>query len=75
MSVLFPRLSVCGLTDKSCDILASVLSESSRLSRLDLSRNSLCDSGVRLFSGGMKHSRCRLAYLGSAFYNILKSVS
>uniref|UniRef100_A0A4W6E0E9 NACHT domain-containing protein n=1 Tax=Lates calcarifer TaxID=8187 RepID=A0A4W6E0E9_LATCA len=46
------RLSGCNLTGRSCEALSSALSsQSSRLSKLDLSDNNLLDSGVKLLSG------------------------
>nr|XP_021325360.1 protein NLRC3-like [Danio rerio] len=51
-------LSKCNLTEESCSALASVLrSDSSSLKDLDLSNNNLQDSGVKLLSDGLKHSK------------------
>uniref|UniRef100_A0A3B4BNJ0 B30.2/SPRY domain-containing protein n=1 Tax=Pygocentrus nattereri TaxID=42514 RepID=A0A3B4BNJ0_PYGNA len=57
-------LAGCNLTMNSCEALASVLqSENSYLKELDLSDNDLQDSGVKLLSGGLKSSQCKLEIL------------
>ncbi|CAM4659040.1 unnamed protein product [Leuciscus chuanchicus] len=57
------RLSQCAVTEESCSALASVLSsDSSSLKYLDLSNNNLKDSGVKLFSDGLKEN-CKLEKL------------
>ncbi|XDV23339.1 hypothetical protein PO909_027944, partial [Leuciscus waleckii] len=57
------RLSQCALTEESCSALTSVLSsDSSSLKDLDLSNNNLKDSGVKLFSDGLKEN-CKLEKL------------
>ncbi|XP_076014116.1 NACHT, LRR and PYD domains-containing protein 3-like [Genypterus blacodes] len=56
------RLSYCRLSAGSCSSLASVL-KSSHLRELDLSRNQLQDSGVKLLSDGLESSQCRLETL------------
>ncbi|KAJ8253682.1 hypothetical protein COCON_G00202940 [Conger conger] len=57
-------LNSCDLTEKSCDILVSVLSSSSPLRHLDLSYNNLRDSGVKLLCPGMMSPMCKLERLG-----------
>ncbi|XP_072291805.1 protein NLRC3-like [Eucyclogobius newberryi] len=58
-------LSVCNLTGKSCEALASVLSShSSTLRELHLSNNDLKDEGARLLSVGLASPHCRLETLG-----------
>uniref|UniRef100_A0A8C5GQK5 NACHT LRR and PYD domain-containing protein n=1 Tax=Gouania willdenowi TaxID=441366 RepID=A0A8C5GQK5_GOUWI len=58
------RLSSCGLSEKSCAALSSVLSsQSSSVKHLDLSKNHLQDSGVKLLCEGLKSPHCKLDYL------------
>uniref|UniRef100_A0A3Q4H2D8 B30.2/SPRY domain-containing protein n=1 Tax=Neolamprologus brichardi TaxID=32507 RepID=A0A3Q4H2D8_NEOBR len=54
-------LSVCNLSERSCQALSSVLtSQASSLKELDLSNNSLGDSGVILLSAALKSPHCEL---------------
>ncbi|XP_028296971.1 NLR family CARD domain-containing protein 3-like, partial [Gouania willdenowi] len=58
------ELTFCGLSERSCAALSSVLSsQSSRVKHLDLSNNDLQDSGVKLLCEGLKSPHCKLDYL------------
>ncbi|XP_035257506.1 NACHT, LRR and PYD domains-containing protein 3-like [Anguilla anguilla] len=58
-------LNSCGLTGKSCEIVASALqSSNSPLRDLDLSNNNLGDSGVKLLCAGLMSPNCKLQTLG-----------
>ncbi|XP_053534232.1 uncharacterized protein LOC108264148 isoform X10 [Ictalurus punctatus] len=57
-------LSECNLTERSCSALHTVLSsESSKLTEVDLSSNTLEDSGVKLLCAGLKSPNCKLEKL------------
>uniref|UniRef100_A0A673A621 B30.2/SPRY domain-containing protein n=2 Tax=Sphaeramia orbicularis TaxID=375764 RepID=A0A673A621_9TELE len=54
-------LSGCNLSERSCEALSSILgSQSCSLTHLDLSKNDLKDSGVKILSDGLKSPGCRL---------------
>uniref|UniRef100_A0A8C5GPQ0 B30.2/SPRY domain-containing protein n=1 Tax=Gouania willdenowi TaxID=441366 RepID=A0A8C5GPQ0_GOUWI len=54
----------CGLSERSCAALSSVLSsQSSSVKHLDLSNNDLQDSGVKLLCEGLKSPHCKLDFL------------
>lgn len=58
------RLNRCNLTENCCEVLASALSStSSHLTDLDLSDNSLKDSGVNLLCVGFGSPHCKLKSL------------
>ncbi|KAJ8273859.1 hypothetical protein GJAV_G00106300 [Gymnothorax javanicus] len=64
-------LNSCGLTDKSCEIVASALqSSNSPLRDLDLSFNYLGDSGVKLLCDGLMSPNCKLQTLDLSFNNL-----
>ncbi|XP_045571907.1 NACHT, LRR and PYD domains-containing protein 12-like, partial [Salmo salar] len=58
------RLSGCGVTEEDCASLASALrSNPSHLRELDLSKNDLKYSGVKLLSAGLGNPHCKLETL------------
>ncbi|XP_036935924.1 NACHT, LRR and PYD domains-containing protein 14-like isoform X1 [Acanthopagrus latus] len=58
------ELYSCGLSETHCEVLASALkSNPSHLRLLDLSNNSLKDSGVKLLSVGLESQNCALEIL------------
>ncbi|KAK7877750.1 hypothetical protein WMY93_030564 [Mugilogobius chulae] len=69
------RLSVCGLSSRSCEALVSVLdSETNSLTELDLSINPLKDSGVVLLCEGLKRPGCALKTLRLIFCDLSDKV-
>ncbi|XP_073699569.1 NLR family CARD domain-containing protein 3-like [Garra rufa] len=56
-------LNDCGLTDKSCSALATVLGSDTSLKELNMSNNNLQDSGVKLFCAGLGNMECHLEIL------------
>ncbi|XP_060798428.1 NLR family CARD domain-containing protein 3-like isoform X2 [Neoarius graeffei] len=65
------QLKNCGLNEKGCAALASVLSsESSNLRELDLSGNKLRDSGVKRLSAGLENPHCKLETVGLCYCEI-----
>ncbi|KAL1251968.1 hypothetical protein QQF64_019764, partial [Cirrhinus molitorella] len=56
-------LKDCGLTDKSCSALATVLGSDTNLKELNMSNNNLQDSGVRILCTGLENMKCHLEIL------------
>uniref|UniRef100_A0A671MD05 Uncharacterized protein n=1 Tax=Sinocyclocheilus anshuiensis TaxID=1608454 RepID=A0A671MD05_9TELE len=56
-------LRKCGLTEKSCSALATVLRSNSSLKELDMSNNNLLDSGVKKLQNGLEDKNCTLEKL------------
>ncbi|KAG5830210.1 hypothetical protein ANANG_G00307710, partial [Anguilla anguilla] len=64
-------LNSCGLTEMSCEIVASALqSSNSPLRDLDLSNNNLGDSGVKLLCAGLMSPNCKLQRLDLSYNNL-----
>ncbi|XP_045921183.1 protein NLRC3-like [Micropterus dolomieu] len=60
------RLSGCGLSETHCKVVASALkSNPSHLRELDLTKNKLQDSGLKLLSDNLESPHCRLEILRS----------
>ncbi|KAI2647298.1 NLR family CARD domain-containing protein 3 [Labeo rohita] len=58
-------LNDCGLTDKSCSALATVLGSDTSLKELNMSNNNL-QSGVKLLCAGLENMKCHLEILRSS---------
>ncbi|XP_035377177.1 NACHT, LRR and PYD domains-containing protein 3-like [Electrophorus electricus] len=57
-------LAGCYLTEQSCETVGTLLQlKNSPLKELDISRNNLQDSGVKLLSDGLRSSYCKLELL------------
>ncbi|XP_073700721.1 protein NLRC3-like [Garra rufa] len=56
-------LNDCGLTDKSCSALATVLGADTSLKELNMSNNNLQDSGLKLLCTGLGNMECHLEIL------------
>uniref|UniRef100_A0A8C1AGQ9 NACHT domain-containing protein n=1 Tax=Cyprinus carpio carpio TaxID=630221 RepID=A0A8C1AGQ9_CYPCA len=53
----------CGITEKNCSALASVLRSNTSLKELDISKNNLQDSGVKKLQNGLENTNCTLKKL------------
>uniref|UniRef100_A0A8C1ND82 NACHT domain-containing protein n=1 Tax=Cyprinus carpio TaxID=7962 RepID=A0A8C1ND82_CYPCA len=56
-------LNDCGLTDKSCPALATVLGSDTSLKELNMNNNNLQDAGVKILCNGLKNINCKLEIL------------
>ncbi|KAL1276139.1 hypothetical protein QQF64_035762, partial [Cirrhinus molitorella] len=56
-------LAGCGLSDQHCESLCVALQSESHLRELDLSKNDIRDSGVKLLSAALKSSHCQVNIL------------
>ncbi|XP_067272609.1 ribonuclease inhibitor-like [Pseudorasbora parva] len=64
------KLRNCGLTEKSCSALATVLRSNSSLKELDISNNNLQDSGVKKLKNGLENTNCTLEKFSLSDCNI-----
>uniref|UniRef100_A0A672L3A3 Si:ch211-213a13.2 n=1 Tax=Sinocyclocheilus grahami TaxID=75366 RepID=A0A672L3A3_SINGR len=60
---LILRLNNCELTEKSCSVLATVLSSKTILKEINLNNSHLLDSGVKEICEGLKNPVCELKIL------------
>ncbi|XP_062373155.1 NLR family CARD domain-containing protein 3-like [Sardina pilchardus] len=64
-------LNSCGLTERSCTGLASILNKaSSKLKHLDLNGNSIGDNGVQELCSGLRNPNCALEKLRLSYCSI-----
>ncbi|KAF4097458.1 hypothetical protein G5714_021466 [Onychostoma macrolepis] len=56
-------LNNCGLTNKSCSAMATVLGSDNNLKELNLNNNNLEDSGVKLLCTALLNIKCKLEIL------------
>ncbi|XP_077073311.1 protein NLRC3-like isoform X2 [Siphateles boraxobius] len=56
-------LNDCGLTDKSCSALATILGSDTNLKELNMNNNNLQDSGGKMLCTGLKNIKCKLEIL------------
>src|SRR4029434_11343141 len=71
--MMFCRLAECTLTDKSCEIVATVLQSPNSLTELELCNNDLGDSGIQILSNGLSSPHCELQTLRLVLYMSLLS--
>lgn len=65
---MFCSLNGCKLSERSGEVLASILSStSSSLRELDVTNNNLKDEGVERLAVGLEDQHCRLEKLRSVF--------
>ena len=57
------RLNNCELTEKSCSVLATVLSSKTILKEINMNNSRLLDSGVKEICEGLKNPVCELKIL------------
>ncbi|XP_051980831.1 NACHT, LRR and PYD domains-containing protein 12-like [Xyrauchen texanus] len=57
------KLLSCNIAERSCKSLADALSRNTTLLELDLNKNDLQDSGIKLLSAGLKNPNCKLTTL------------
>ncbi|KAM4796293.1 NACHT, LRR and PYD domains-containing protein 12-like [Rhinophrynus dorsalis] len=67
-------LQLCDLTSAICEDLRSVIITNRSLTRLDLSRNYLQDSGVKLLCDGLRHPDCNLQELRLQYCDLTSDI-